>query len=100
MSVAALAARFLDPAGEQRIDGDAAIGGEIKKALRQIDIAGGERGADFALGDALIEGDALERPVAHRDRIVGRGQLLRGIEGAARERQCRNPEDCGAEERA
>ncbi len=53
-----------------RIDGDAAIGRKRDKALRKVDIARGQCGADFALRHIPIEA-AVERLIADPDRIVG-----------------------------
>ena len=60
--------RGLDPIGQRRIDGDAAVGGEIDEALRKIAVVGGKRRADFALGDVLIE--------ASTKRLVGDGDWI------------------------
>ena len=68
-----------------RIDGDAAIGREIEKALREIDVICGKRLADFALGNGLTE-HAVEGPVAHLRRIIGGGKLLDLIQGATSDR--------------
>ena len=43
--------RLLDLIGQRRIDGDAAIGSKLDKALRQVIVARGKRRADFALRD-------------------------------------------------
>ena len=57
--------------------GNAAIGRKLDKALRKIDIARRERGADFALRDLAIE-DAVERLVADLDRVVRPRQAASG----------------------
>ena len=43
--------RLFHPVGEMRVDGDTALGRQLKKALRQIDVACRERGIDLALGN-------------------------------------------------
>jgi hypothetical protein len=78
--------RGLNPIGQPRIDGDAAVGGEINEALRKIAVVGRKRCADFALGNVLIEASA-KRLVGDRDWIVRSGSLV--SVGAAT-----NGEDC------
>jgi hypothetical protein len=55
---------------QSRIDGDAAIGRERDKALREIDIARRQCSPDFMLRHIPIEA-AIERLIGDPDRIVG-----------------------------
>src|ERR1700728_2050624 len=80
----------LDAIGQRRIDGQAAVGGEINETLRKIAVVGREGCADFALGNVLVEASA-KRLVGDSDWIVRAGSLVRA--GAAA-----NGEDCGHRE--
>ena len=72
---------------QHRIDRHASIGGERDKAFREIDIAGGERSADFPIGNFGAE-LAVERAIADRDRIVSHGQPIAGGDATANEDEC------------
>src|SRR5262249_38328204 len=53
--------RLFHLVGERRVDGDLALGRKVEEALRQVEIAGGERRTDFALRDRAAQ-DIVERP--------------------------------------
>src|ERR1700733_7841945 len=92
--------RGLDPLGQRRVDGDAAVGGEFNKAARKIAVVGRKGCADFSLCDVLVEASA-ERLVGDGDRIpsrcslVGPSATING-EGCAR---CEDHDACKSEER-
>ena len=73
-------ARLFHPISEVRIDGHTALGRQIEKALREIEVASGERSVNLTLGDALRE-DAVERPIADLDRVVGGGKKPGLVDG-------------------
>ena len=89
--------RLLDLTGQRRIDGDAAIGGKLDKALRQIRIARGKRRADFALGDVSAE-NAIQRPIADLDRVI-HGEPRARLHAAANDRKRGACEQDGAQNR-
>ena len=66
----------IDFVAERRIDLHRTVGGERNEALRKVDIVGGKRAANLALGNAAIEGP-VERLIGDLDRIVRRGVELR-----------------------
>ena len=90
--------RLLDLVGQRRIDLDAALGRQIEKALREIDVAGRQRSADFMLRNALGK-DVIERPVADRHRIVGGCKPLRFVDGIAADDHGHATENDGAQQR-
>jgi hypothetical protein len=80
-----LLARLADGIGQARIDRHVAIRRKRHKALREINIARGERGADFVLRDVAVE-RLRERAIADRHRIVCRRQLIVRGQAAANEK--------------
>ena len=96
---AGLDLRLLDLVAERRIDGDGAIGGELDKTLRQIEVARGKGGADLAVGGGAIE-NIGKRPVADL-RGIGRdfGQMRLGVDSTANEHACRDRKQARAKER-
>ena len=81
-----------------RIDGDAAIGRERDKALREIDIARRQCSADFVLRHIPIEA-AIERLIADPDRIVGCSEPVTRGDAFANKRKRDQGKKDGADER-
>ena len=71
-----------DVFGQRRVDRYGAVGRKLDKALGEIDIVGGKRRADLALGDIAIEA-SRQRLVGDLDRILGGGLELRARGDAA-----------------
>ena len=86
--------RGLDPIGQRRIDGDAAVRRKFDEALRKIAIVGGKRRTDLTFGDFLIEA-AIKRPIGDCGGVVGDGCVVRLDDGRNRE-GCGQGERCGS----
>ena len=71
--------RLFHLVGECGIEREPALGRKVEKALRQVDIAGGERRADFAFRNGATK-YIVERLVGDLHRIIG-SKLLRPLEG-------------------
>ncbi len=94
-----IGARRFDGVGQCRIDGDAAVGRQLDKTLRELGISGGERGADLALRNVTAK-NAIEGLIGDLDRVGRRRVKPRPrLNPAANQRQRGHGERDGAEQR-